>query len=245
MDIDAIEVSGDKWYAHGRNERLYYLRAASKLQKRISTPVILTGGLRSREDLEKGQQEGIRYFGFARPLMQDANFIHTLKSPFEIRPIRQDEVPLLSDFIYEAIYTPEGYTRPSKDIVNTPEFQEYVRDFGKRQDDIGLAAVMDGRVVGAIWARIMHDYGHINDSIPSLALALIPGVRGHGVGTALMKSMLAELKARGYKAVSLSVQKSNPAKHLYDRVGFVQVGSVMGETEEEIVMKKDLQEDTE
>ncbi len=243
--IDAIEVSGDKWYAHGRNERLYYLRAASKLQKRISTPVILTGGLRSREDLEKGQQEGIRYFGFARPLMQDANFIHTLKSPFEIRPIRQDEVPLLSDFIYEAIYTPEGYTRPSKDIVNTPEFQEYVRDFGKRQDDIGLAAVMDGRVVGAIWARIMHDYGHINDSIPSLALALIPGVRGHGVGTALMKSMLAELKARGYKAVSLSVQKSNPAKHLYDRVGFVQVGSVMGETEEEIVMKKDLQEDTE
>lgn len=49
--------------------------------------------------------------------------------------------------------------------MNTPEFQEYIHDFGKRQDDIGLAAVMDGRVVGAIWARIMHDYGHIDDSI--------------------------------------------------------------------------------
>ena len=60
-----------------------------------------------------------------------------------------EEVPLLSDFIYEAIYTPEGYTRPSKDIVNTPEMHVYVRDFGKRSEDIGLAAVMSDRVVGA------------------------------------------------------------------------------------------------
>lgn len=77
--INAIEVSGEKWYAHGRSERLYYLRAASMLQKKVGIPVILTGGVRSREDLEKGQKEGIRYFGFARPLMQNPDFLHTLK----------------------------------------------------------------------------------------------------------------------------------------------------------------------
>jgi 2,4-dienoyl-CoA reductase-like NADH-dependent reductase (Old Yellow Enzyme family)/ribosomal protein S18 acetylase RimI-like enzyme len=243
--IDAIEVSGEKWYTHGRNERLYYLKPAAELQALVQTPVILTGGVRSREDLEKGQQEGIQFFGFARPLLQNPDFLNTLRGRLEIRPIRQDEVPLLSDFIYEAIYTPKGYTRPSKDIVNTPEMQVYVRDFGKRPEDIGLVAVMTDRVVGAVWARIMNDYGHIDDHTPSLALALVPGVRGRGIWTALMKSMFTELKGRGYDTVSLSVQKSNPAKHLYDRLGFIQVGSVMGETEEEIVMKKDLKEATE
>lgn len=243
--IDAIEVSGDKWYAHGKDERLYYLRAASKLQQKICIPVILTGGVRSREDLEKGLQEGVRFFGFARPLLRDPGFLDTLKNPFEIRPIRQDEVPLLSDLLYEAVFSPEGCPKPPKDIVDTPEMQTYIRDFGKRPEDIGLVAAAGGRAVGAIWARIMHDYGHIDDSIPSLAMALIPSARGRRIGTALMERMLAELKARGYRAVSLSVQKSNPAKHLYDRMGFVQVGSVMGETEEEIVMKKDLRPDAE
>ena len=104
--------------------------------------------------------------------------------------------------------------------------------FRKSVEDIGLVAVMADRVVGAVWARIMKDYGHIDDQTPSLALALVPGVRGHGIGTALMKSMFTELKRRGYDTVSLSVQKSNPAKHLYDRLGFIQIGSVMGETEE-------------
>ncbi|HCW24227.1 MAG TPA: hypothetical protein DGX96_11610 [Lachnospiraceae bacterium] len=84
-----------------------------------------------------------------------------------------------------------------------------------------------------------------DDKTPSLALALVPGVRGHGIGTALMKRMFEELKKRGYETVSLSVQKSNPAMHLYDRLGFVQVGSVMGETEEEIVMKRSLRGETE
>ena len=38
--------------------------------------------------------------------------------------------------------------------------------------------------------------------------------------------------------VSLSVQKSNPAFRLYKRLGFEIVREVMGETEEEIVMRR-------
>ncbi|WP_295359929.1 hypothetical protein [uncultured Pseudoramibacter sp.] len=77
--IDAIEVSGEKWYAHGRTERHYYLDAAADLQAEIAVPVILTGGLRSKADLVESGRRGIQFFGFARPLMQDPAFLATLQ----------------------------------------------------------------------------------------------------------------------------------------------------------------------
>ena len=41
--------------------------------------------------------------------------------------------------------------------------------------------------------------------------------RGYGIGTALMKEMLRILKDRGYKQVSLSVQKANYAVDMYQK----------------------------
>lgn len=64
-------------------------------------------------------------------------------------------------------------------------------------------------IVGAVWVRIMDDYGHIEDGVPSFAISLYKEYRGLGIGTALMKRMLAELKERGYRKTSLAVQKAN------------------------------------
>lgn len=41
------------------------------------------------------------------------------------------------------------------------ELQVYIAGFGKKKDDIGLCAEVDKKAVGAIWVRIMDDYGHI------------------------------------------------------------------------------------
>ena len=56
--------------------------------------------------------------------------------------------------------------------------------------------------------------------------------RGKGIGTELMKGMLQVLREKGYRQVSLSVQKANPAVKLYTKTGFV---TVM-ETDEEYIM---------
>ena len=56
--------------------------------------------------------------------------------------------------------------------------------------------------------------------------------RGLGIGTAMMKEMLALLKSHGYKQVSLSVQKANYAAKLYLKVGF----EIVRENEEEYIM---------
>ena len=57
-----------------------------------------------------------------------------------IREILKEEYCLLEIFLYEAIFVPEGVPAPPKSIINQPELQVYVADFGKKKDDIGLVA---------------------------------------------------------------------------------------------------------
>ena len=151
---------------------------------------------------------------------------------YSIRKIRHDEVRVLDTFLYEAIFIPEGFEPPPKDIIKEPELQVYVDEFGSKAGDICFIAEAEGLIVGAVWVRIMEDYGHVDDETPSLAISLLKEYRGHGIGTELMKRMIKELRTQGYKKASLSVQKSNYAVRLYKRVGF----EVSRENEEEYIM---------
>lgn len=153
---------------------------------------------------------------------------------YTIREIREEEYPLLNDFLYEAIFIPEGVEAPPKSIINTPELQVYISDFGTQKHDRALIAEVNGKVVGAVWVRIMNDYGHIDDATPSLAISLYKEFRGFGMGTAMMGKMLSVLKASGYKQTSLSVQKANYAVKMYQKIGF----KIFGENEEEYIMIK-------
>ncbi len=150
----------------------------------------------------------------------------------KIRKILEEEVNLLQDFLYEAIFVPEGMPAPPKSIINQPELQVYITDFGKKKDDIGLVAEVDKKVVGAVWVRIMDDYGHIDNDTPSFAISLYKDYRGFGIGTDLMKEMLRILKDRGYKQASLAVQKANYAVRMYQKTGF----EIVDENEEEYIM---------
>ena len=140
-----------------------------------------------------------------------------------IREIRPEEIPALDDFLYEAIFIPEGAPLPPRSVIENEDLQVYVRDFGKKPDDRCLVAEVDGKVVGAVWTRIMDDYGHINNQTPSLAISLYKEYRNRGIGTQLMLRMFEKLKADGYKSVSLSVQKANYALQMYRKVGFLPV----------------------
>ncbi len=151
-----------------------------------------------------------------------------------IREIREDEYSLLDDFLYESIFIPEGIEAPPKSIIKIPELQVYVADFGKRRDDKGLVTEVDGKVVGAVWVRIMNDYGHIDDKTPSFCISVYKEYRGLGVGTAMMKKMISILKESGYEKASLSVQKSNYAVKLYRTVGF----EIAVENDDDYIMVK-------
>lgn len=151
---------------------------------------------------------------------------------YTIREIQKQEYPLLDNFLYEAIFIPEGIDPPPKSVIKSPELQVYVERFGGLEDDWGLVAEVDDMIIGAVWVRIMNDYGHIDDETPSLAISLYKEYRGFGIGTAMMKEILTLLKSHGYSRVSLSVQKANYATKLYLKVGF----EIVREYEEEYIM---------
>lgn len=47
-----------------------------------------------------------------------------------IREMQKDEYYLLSDFLYEAIYIPDGTAAPPKSVITCPELRVYIADFG-------------------------------------------------------------------------------------------------------------------
>ncbi|MDE5780310.1 MAG: GNAT family N-acetyltransferase [Lachnospiraceae bacterium] len=150
---------------------------------------------------------------------------------YNIRELRENEHKILAEFLYEAIYIPEGVEAPPKNIIEQPELQLYISDWGKEHDYCFVAEVNDS-IVGAAWTRIMNDYGHIDDKTPSFAISLYKEYRGMGIGTELMKQMLSVLKENGYEKASLSVQKANYAYKMYLKLGF----EVISENEKEFLM---------
>ena len=151
---------------------------------------------------------------------------------FVIRSLRKSEIGLLKDFLYEAIFIPDGVEPPAREIVEKPELRVYTDGFGSRKGDHCLVADFGGKVVGAVWSRIMNDYGHVDDETPSLAISLLKGYRKQGIGSQLMVKILELLKWQGYERASLAVQKANYAVKMYQNVGF----NVVDENAEEYIM---------
>jgi ribosomal protein S18 acetylase RimI-like enzyme len=142
---------------------------------------------------------------------------------YTIRAARASEIHLLEDFIYEAIFQRDEKNLLPRNVINQPEIRVFIEGFGK-PDDLCLLADIDGKIVGAVWTRILcgevKGFGNIDNRTPEFAISLYKEYRNKGIGTALMKSMLQLLKECGYKQTSLAVQKDNYAVRMYKNVGF-------------------------
>ena len=80
--------------------------------------------------------------------MKEMSFMTRDKSgQYIIRNIRKSEIGLLKDFLYEAVFVPEGVESPPRDIVERPELRVYTDAFGTREGDNCLVAEL-----GAGWS---------------------------------------------------------------------------------------------
>lgn len=171
------------------------------------------------------------------PVWKDT-YVYARLNETVIRSLRTEEYGLLETFLYEAIFVPEGATPPPREILQKPELRVYLDGFGTEAADLALVAERNGNVVGAAWTRIMNDYGHLEDGVPSLAISLLPEARGQGIGSRLLRSLQRCLRDKGYEKMSLAVQKANYAVRMYEKAGFRRVD----ENEEEYLMMCDLRE---
>jgi len=137
----------------------------------------------------------------------------------------------LAEMLAEAFdWRPDVITRPVVDLMGIPEIWHYV-DAWPDQSDFGLLAEIE-QPVGAAWWRYFTDghpgYGFIDESVPELSIGVTDGYRGMGIGRRLLVGLITEGRTRGIPGLGLSVEPENPARHLYERLGFEVVGGVGG-----------------
>lgn len=155
-----------------------------------------------------------------------------------IREIRSHEIPLLTDFLYEAIFQPDNKPKIPRTVLQEPMIWAYVDRFGTRQEDFCLVALVDGVIVGAAWSRNGCSYGKVDDITPELAISLYPEYRNKGIGSRLLASLLETLIEKGVGKVSLSVDKTNYAVKMYRKLGF----EIISEREHDYLMIKTLKD---
>jgi ribosomal protein S18 acetylase RimI-like enzyme len=146
-----------------------------------------------------------------------------------LRAAVPDDQPFLWQMLYYAAHMDESGETPESARAN-PDLAPYVEGFGRR-DDCGVIALDDvtGARAGAAWIRRMPAawplYRFVEASTPELAIAVAPAHIGRGTGSLMLARLLADAAAI-HCAIVLSVRASNPAKALYERLGFTTVAEI-------------------
>lgn len=142
----------------------------------------------------------------------------------ELRPATSDDLELLKRALFEAVsWDPERELPPYEFVIAHPELARYHDGWG-RAGDLGVIGEREGEAVGASLCRLFtaedHGHGYVDDDTPELAVAVWEGYRGAGVGTQLMNAIEDAARAAGFSQISLSVDADNPARGLYERLGY-------------------------
>jgi GNAT superfamily N-acetyltransferase len=142
-----------------------------------------------------------------------------------LRRATVEDLPFLRAMMREAGFPP-GKLPSLGEALRAPHVAQWL-DGWMRDGDLGIiASDDDGTPIGAAWCRLFRsdgypNYGFVDGDTPVVAIAVADGQRGRGVGAALLSALADAARAAGRRALSLNVGRTNPARRLYARAGYV------------------------
>lgn len=117
---------------------------------------------------------------------------------------------------------PVPWTDEQKQAFLLMQAEAQDADYRRKWPDAQYLVVeVDGQPVGRLYRRDILDLDP--PELRLMDIALLPSWRGQGIGSALLNGLLDEAVARGL-VVTLHVERWNPARRLYHRLGFVDRG---------------------
>jgi ribosomal protein S18 acetylase RimI-like enzyme len=138
-----------------------------------------------------------------------------------LRPITESDLPFLLE-VYVAARADElvqvSWSEIEKQKFLTSQFQAQHYHYQKYYAAASFNVIeQNGQPIGRLYVDRWPNEIRIVD------IALLPHFRNQGIGSHLLRQILAEGEAAN-KTVSIHVEKYNPAYHLYGRLGFQKIG---------------------
>lgn len=134
--------------------------------------------------------------------------------------LRSSEQKIVTDMLHYAMRLDEV----NKVLSDIPELSIYEEFYGFTSKDLGLYALVDNELAGAVWIRRLNrehgSNGYIDDNTPILNIAVLPQFRGNGIGSAMLNQLFIEAGAL-YENICVSVVEDSPAVRFYERHGFL------------------------
>ncbi|MBP2325619.1 GNAT superfamily N-acetyltransferase [Kibdelosporangium banguiense] len=148
-----------------------------------------------------------------------------MEAHIDLRAATAADRRFIEDMAVEAFnWNPDRASLSREKVLSDPQLNKYVIDWPREGDSGVIAVGPGGESIGAAWLRFYTaenpGYGFVSEDVPELSIGVVAGWRGKGVGTALIRAVVATAGR-----VSLSVERANPARDLYLREGFRSLSS--------------------
>ncbi len=138
--------------------------------------------------------------------------------------LRSSEQKILTDMLPYAMRLDDV----NKSLSDVPKLAIYSEFYGYTSKDLGLYALADNQLAGAVWIRRLNadhsSNGYIDDKTPILNIAVLPEFRGKGIGSQMIEQLFIEAGAL-YDQISVSIVHDTPAISFYERHGFIRHGN--------------------
>lgn len=138
-----------------------------------------------------------------------------------LRPITEADLCFLRQ-LYATTRADEmastGWDQPAIDAFLAQQFAAQHQYYQEHYHDAQFSLICHrGQAIGRLYVFRGPSVFNLID------IALLPEWRGRGIGTRYLEALTREADEAG-KTVRLFVEAANPARHLYDRFGFVVTG---------------------